>query len=388
MYRAADSNGDGDLDDAGEITLFFNAGNAAGTLGPMNPTCLDVCANGVVLMGDQINQNVYRFCDADDDGDAQDAGESIIFADGANLSGVSFAFPTGAAFDSLGRAHVTNAGNALGNDGIYRLIDLNGDGDAQDAGEVTEYVGAPFFGPGNGAFSPQEIFFDANDILFMHNSSSGLLGVFRFRDLNASGRADDAGEANTWWDASNASGITPAAGFAIEPDRGRTRSLYILQTAPGAVDQLVRLTDVNDDGDAQDAGEAVIAWSTAESGFTAIDIVCLNNGDVLITDNSTKRVIRLHDADANGDFLGPAERSDYFTNPDAALGDVRQMSVLPIAGDVNRDGVRDMNDVDTFGDVLMGLDLDAYRRLAADANGDGQTNGRDAQRFTELLIGP
>ena len=32
------------------------------------------------------------------------------------------------------------SGNASGNDGIYRLTDLNNDGDAMDAGEITPYV--------------------------------------------------------------------------------------------------------------------------------------------------------------------------------------------------------------------------------------------------------
>jgi len=388
MWRGVDANNNGNINDPGELTLYFSGANASGTLAPSNPTCLDIGLNGFVVMGDQGNRNVYLLRDLNDDGDVQDAGESVVFADATNLSGISFAFPTGVAFDSLGRIYITNAGNSFGNDGIYRLVDLNGNGTAQDAGEITEYVGAPFFGPGNGAFSPQEIFFDADDALYMHNSSSGLFGVWRFRDLNANGRADDAGESNVFWDSTNAAGTPANAGFAIEPDRARAHSMYILQTGSGSVDQLVRLTDLNNDGDAQDPGESAIVWSTAESGFTNIDCVSLYNGDVLITDSSGKRIILLHDANGDGDFMDVGERTDYYTNPGSLMGDVRQVSILPVPGDVNRDGLRDLSDIDAYVNVLTGSDIDPFHRLAADVNKDSSTDARDTQHFCDLLTGP
>lgn len=388
MQRGVDLDNNSSLNDPGEINMWFNSANAAGTLGPMNPTCLDIGPNGIVAMGDQINRNVYRLIDFNDDGDAQDAGESVVFADATNLSGFSFAFPTGAAFDSLNRMYIVNAGNAFGNDRVFRLLDLTGDGDAQDEGEITEYVGEPFFGPGNGPFSPQEIFFDENDVLYLRNSSANLHGVWRFEDLNANGRADDPGEATVYFSSANASGVVPSAGFGLEPDRVRPRSLYFLQTATGSLDQLYRLTDVNNDGDAQDAGEAVLVWSTAEAGFTNIDVVCLYNGDVLITDNSGKRVIRLHDANNDGLFDNAAERTTLFTGAGTSISDIRQMSILPVLGDVNRDGARDAADLPAFVDVLLDVDTNPFRRIASDVNRDGVADGRDIDLMTRLFTGP
>ncbi len=388
MHRGVDIDSNSSLNDPGEINLWFNSTNVAGTIGPMNPTCLDVSVNAIVAMGDQINRNVYRLIDFNDDGDVQDAGESIVFADATNLSLFSFAFPTGAAFDSLNRMYIVNAGNGFGNDRVFRLLDLNGDGDAQDENEITEYVGEPFFGPGNGSFSPQEIFFDENDVLYLRNSSANLHGVWRFEDLDANGRADDAGEATVYFSSANASGVVPSAGFGLEPDRAHPRSMYYLQTATGAVDQLYRLTDVNDDRDAQDAGEAVLVWSTNEAGFTNIDVVCLYNGDVLITDNSTKRVIRLHDADNNGLFDNATERTNLFAAAGTSVVDIRQLSILPVLGDINRDGVRDAADVPAFVDVLVDVDLNAFRRIASDVNRDGVADARDIAVMTHLFTGP
>src|SRR5262245_27354997 len=94
LWRVRDLNGDGVISDPAEIFLWFNGANAAGTLAPMNTTTQAVSKCRVVIMGDQINRNIYRLVDLNDDGDAQDAGESIVFADATNASLVSFAFPT------------------------------------------------------------------------------------------------------------------------------------------------------------------------------------------------------------------------------------------------------------------------------------------------------
>jgi len=331
--------------------------------------------------------------DRNGNGDALNIGESGIVADPTNASGISFAFPTGAAFDSNGALYIVNAGNTFGNDGIYRLVDLNGNGNFQDPDEITVYVGAPVFGPGNGPYSPQEIFFDAGNVGYLRNSSANLHGVYRFVDTNTNGHADDPGEFTPYFTSANASGITLSAGFAIEPDRVRQRAMYMLQIASGGNDQLIRLTDVNDDRDAQDAGEAVVVFQTAESGFSAIDVVSLTNGDVLITDNSGVRVIRLHDADQDGLFTDPGERSDFFLNAPTGgrAGDVRQMTpylpALPCSGDVNNDGLADANDVTFFASAVLNPTLLTLGNLsAADTNCDGTLDGLDVASFVSMII--
>jgi hypothetical protein len=340
LFAIWDRNGNGQIDEPDEVTPFFNAANGSGTPTVLNPTAMATRPDGLIVLGDQLLRAVYLFEDLNRDGDVQDVGESRIVADVANASGISFAFPTGASFDPAGILFVVNAGNAFGNDGIYRLEDLNGDGDFQDPGEITVWVGEGAFGPGNGPFSPQEIVFlpaGVPAVGFLRNSSAGLHGVYRFVDLNGNGRADDPGEFTIYFDLTNSSGIAPAAGFALELDSARPGSLYTIQIAAGGVDQLIRLTDLNGDGDAQDPGEAVIVFSTAESGFSAIDILSLSDGRVLLTDNSGKRVIVLTDLDSDGLFASPGERADYFANTLLAVGDIRQIASLPVVCQANCD---------------------------------------------------
>ncbi len=377
IYRLRDLNHDGVITNTarGEVFLFFNASNAAGTVGPNNATAQAVSKCRVVAFGDQGLGSVFVLRDLNGDGDALDEGESIVFANATNASGVSLAFPTGMAFDSQCRLHVVNAGNASGNDGIYRLMDNNADGDAQDADEITVYVGEPFFGPGNGPFSPQEIFFDADDVLWLRNSSANLHGVYRFKDNNLNGRADDPGEFSTFFDASNASGITVSAGFTVEPDRVRPGSLYMTQIATGAVDQILRLTDLNLDGDANDAGEAVLVYSNAASGFTSVDAISLTNGDVLFTDNSGITVARLRDLNADGDFLDEVEVTLMLAGP-GVIVQARQIDTYPRLGDVVLDGSVNVSDLL----AIIGAWGASGGCTGIDINCDGQVN------VTDLLI--
>ena len=377
VYRSRDVNHNGLIEDS-EIFLFFSSANAAGTIGPMNPNAIVASVCRTVAVGDQVNRNVVTLRDVNGDGDAEDLGESMVFADAANLSGVSLAFPTGAAFDSSCRLYVTNAGNAFGNDGIYRLVDNNADGDAQDAGEITQYVGdAPGgFGPGNGPYSPQEIFFDELDVGYLRNSSANLHGVWRFEDINNNGRADDSDvdprgtdEFTVYFDASNASGLATAAGFAIDPDRFRPGSMYFLQTITGPIRQLIRLTDANSDRDAQDAGEAVIVWAAATPN--AIDVISMNSGDVLLDETASGFIHRLHDGNGDGDFMDVGEISLMLANGAGTLLDVRQIARLCRPGDTNCDGSIDADDL--VGVILQwgpggcaGVDTDCNGSVDAD----------------------
>lgn len=364
LWSIRDVDQNGTVNEATEVVRFFSAGSAPGTLGPMNPTSLAVGCDRRIVFGDQINRNLYILRDLNGDGDAMDTGESIVAADATNASGISLAFPTGLAFDSLGLVYVVNAGNAFGNDGVYRCRDIDGDGTYQQAGEITPYVAEGAFGPGNGPYSPQEIFFDGA-FMYLRNSSANLHGIFRAVDLNQNGRADDPGEFTLFFGAGNASGITVSAGFPLEPDLFRPGAMYMHQILTGGIDQLIRVQDLNNDGDAQDAGEAVVVWTEETgAGLTIIDIGSRSDGLVYLTDNSGKRVVVLHDMNNDGVFSA-GERTTLFTGM-TLVGDIRQIADLRVCtADVTNDsGV-------TIEDLLTYLAVFDQGSLCADVDGDG-----------------
>ncbi len=59
-----------------------------------------------------------------------------------------------------------------------------------------------------------------------------------------------------------------------------------------------------------------------------------------------------------------------------------------VPGDINGDGVVDMNDVPAFTGVLLGADTDPARMSAADVNSDGQTNGLDVAPWINAMMSP
>jgi hypothetical protein len=394
IWLLTDTNDNGVIDEPDEVRLFFSAANAAGTPGPLNPNTIGARADGLVVFGDQddTRRMIISLRDLNCDGDAMDEGESMILVGPGNASGVSFAFPTGIAFDPAGRLYVVNAGNAFGNDGIYRVQDLNNDGDAMDEGEVTDYVTVGAFGPGNGAYSPQEIVFGAGGVLYLRNSSSGLHGVYACRDLDENGRADDAGEFSLVFGAGNASGHTPSAGFAIDLDVNGQDLLYH-SLGTGSADQILRLRDLDGDGSFQGINEGVLAFSTTESGFTSIDVTVLPDGTVLFSDNSGLRIIALRDLDGDGLFNSAGERTTAFANSAAMLGAVRSMAVYhfpscaPVCdADVNCDGSTDGFDVEVM-EQAVGGDTSNFCQGDPDFNRDGSVDGFDVESVEQVVGG-
>jgi hypothetical protein len=243
------------------------------------------------------------------------------------------------------------------------------------------------FGPGNGSFSPQEIVLTADGTGFLRNSGT-LNGVYRFKDVDGSGRADDnTNEFYRWYTGVN-------AGFALEPDGARPGAMYYQQTATGGVDQVLRLQDLTADGDANDAQEATLVYSTAETGFGAIDYLCLPIGDLLITDNSGKRIIRLHDSTGDGLFTALGERSDFFQAAGTGVIDIRQVVLIPsppTCGTSDFDGDGDAGtdaDIEAFFSCLAGNCCPSCFEGGADFNADGDSGtDADIESFFRVLAG-
>ncbi len=308
---ATDVSGDGEIDasDPLELHVYFDGTNAMGFTGPGNPNGLGFF-NGLALIGDQ-NATVGRRWmwarDLNGDGDALDDGESGVFADVSNAGGFSFASPSGVAFTVDGRPALVNVSNAAGFDDIFLATVSDGDGDAQDAGELSRWVTVNAFGTA-GPYGPQEACFANDGTLYLRNSSPNLHGVYRLGDSDGSGQIDSASEFTVFFDSTNGSGLAVTAGFSMNVDPVRARSFYTWQLASGSNDQLLRLSDLNSDGDAQDAGEATVVYQTNEGGFTAVDAAPLADGSVVISDNSGNRLFRLIDLDGDGLFIGEGER--------------------------------------------------------------------------------
>jgi hypothetical protein len=259
----------------------------------------------------------------------------------------------------LAYANAGSAGTPV--DAIYRLHDGGSNGTYDDLGDATQWVTTwGSFGSGNTTFSPQEIVFEGSGVGYIRNSNSAGAGhsVWKFRDLNGNGRADDAGEFTLWCDNSNASGVALNAGLALELDLARPHSMYTYQTISitgGTRKQIVRMSDLDTSGDANGTGEVQIVYTTDEAGLTLSDVLSVPNGDVYFTDTAGKRIFRLHDLDADGLFISVGERTEFLATATSGAGGIANNQYIgwlrPIsncAADFDASGALSVQDIFEF----------------------------------------
>ena len=144
INRLTDLNNDGDCDDAGEVVPyvadgFFGPGN-----GPYSPQEICFLPGGpggrdmlFLRNSSSTLHGVYRFIDLNDNERADDAGEFNTFFSAANASGLTLSAgftiePDLARPGSLYFLQIASGGI----DQLFRLTDLNADGDAEDPGEA------------------------------------------------------------------------------------------------------------------------------------------------------------------------------------------------------------------------------------------------------------
>jgi hypothetical protein len=384
-----DRNNNGVIDEPDELGIFFNGLNAEGTPAPLNPTSIGVTRGGTVLVGDldAAARHWLVLEDIDRNGNAQSEDESNIGAGPGNVEGASFAAPSGFAQSPDERIFLVNAGNGFGPDQIWIAIDLNDDNDAMDDDEIIAYVTINGFG-GNGPFSPQEIAFGGDGALYLRNSGNAGNHIYRLNDNDLSGFIDDPAEFTTWFGAGNAENTPVSAGLALEIDPTRPRSFYTLQTASGGVDQLVRATDLDSDGNAQGDDESAVVWSTDEDGLAASDILALPDGRVFVSDNSGNRIIILFDVTADGDFLDTGERSTFLVNASGTVTSARGMAFVPCPSDFNSDLQINPDDLSDFITCFF-LDISFPGTCeGADHNHDGFLNPDDLTDFITAFFLP
>lgn len=327
VLRFADLNSDGDYQDAGEVTTFYDD-----TLGPYmlsanNGICTD--PGGTIYVADSTEDCIFAMRDTNADGDANDAGETTIFFDGragGNGSGVLMTSAADLHYEAGNSTFWVASSNttAGGNDAILRVHDLNADGDANDVGEAVEYYVEPAGSVGD--YIPSATTFGPDGKLYMSENGTlaGVRGIYRFDDLDNSGLIDQPGEKTFFFQPPAQAGT--AFHWNMEVDANGW--FYLTDTGN---DLWWRVKDLNLDGDANDAGEFAIVW-TAGVASNVWDLVFGADGTIYAGESQTPdRILHLNDLDANGTISGGLpETADVFndtgTVPDA-LNDPRGLVI-------------------------------------------------------------
>ncbi len=285
VFRIEDLNGDGDALDAGEKTVW-----ADGLSFPLG-LVTDGPAVYVASTGLPAGQNrIVRLEDVNGDGDALDAGESMTWADGLTD-------PFGLDRAPDGSIYVTD----LADDEVLCLLDLNGDGDALDAGEKTLFATA-IEGAAGMLIRDDGFYVAARKADRTH----------RIEDLNGDGDALDAAE--------NTVHATPLADVNDMVDAGG--GCYYASSLTGAIVRIV--CDTNGDGDAQDIGEILPFAGGVLAGIANPKGMAPHcGGDFLLADPGDGDLLLVHDVNGDGDAFDAVEVltfADGFLGPDLLIG--------------------------------------------------------------------
>lgn len=316
LYGFSDLNMDGDFADAGEEFVFYDD-----TLGPLplsNPSGLAVGNGARFYVADRGMGQVLRFVDLDGDRNAHGAGEAMVFFDGnplINQSGLTVDLPVRLLVDAFEIVWVTESNaSGAGEDGILRLQDLNFDGDANDAGEAVR-----FYEPDPGSVAGDTIVLDLiigmdGFAYYLEGSTTGFRtpGLYRLDDKNGNGVIHPMSEVENFF------ALPPLANPAFLQAGGIDGSGYFYLTDTGN-DVVWRVRDENGDGDANDAGEAVVYYT---SPMVALywDVAPLQDGRVLVCgENGQGELILLDDMNGNGVIDLPTEAQHVFVSPNASV---------------------------------------------------------------------
>lgn len=300
IWRFCDFNLDGDYDDAGEISVFYS--DTVGAYAWTSPTAIVSAPDGTVYVTEISNDAIYALHDLNGDGDADDAGEITVFFDGTNASGFPIPQAYGITIDAIGRVYlaVNNASSPAGPDRILRLQDLNGDGDAQDANEAVDYYNFPGTTGSLATSIPTKVVVGPDGNLYYTEVGTGFTkGVWRLVDGNQNGNCNDPGEATLFW--------TPP--FTTSPQYwslcvDATGGLLVSDHATSN-EKIWRAFDANGNG-VIEAGEQTLFFQTTGSSWW--DLVLRSDGTVLAVDSDTPdKIHALRDANNDGDALDLGE---------------------------------------------------------------------------------
>ena len=168
VWRFEDANGDGDALDAGERTTF-----AAGLTTPASA----VFAGDGLFVTDATDSVVRSLRDTNGDNDALDVGENVVVSPA--LAGT---------FGATARPDATLYVTGFESQTMYRLADLNQDGDMLDIIEAISYADNVF----GGLDDPWGIATSGLGGFLIGNTANG--AVHQVRDVNGDGDALDLGE--------------------------------------------------------------------------------------------------------------------------------------------------------------------------------------------------
>ncbi|MGE3165182.1 MAG: IPT/TIG domain-containing protein [Planctomycetota bacterium] len=291
IYRLLDADQNGTIDPLTEVQLFYGDISPGPDLSVPNHL-LSVGTRLLVADTGTIDA-VLSLADLNGDGDANDDGEVISFYDDSS-PGIDLSSPNGLSLAPDGSVFVADDGATVL--AVLRLSDSNNDGDANDDGEVTVFYDATGAGPQ--VADPESVAVSAAGIVYVGDTATGR--IVRMVDLNGDFDALDAGEATIFFEGNTPMALEDLDSLQVDGAEG----VYAIDENTGIV---LYLRDLDGDGNALDPLEATVFFAGSGSGATDLnDGIVVGPGELILLDGGLDSVLRVADLDASG-AITPSE---------------------------------------------------------------------------------
>jgi hypothetical protein len=347
VHLLIDGNKDGDYLDFAEILLF-----ADGL--PATITSISSTADSVFVL-DPTARTIIRLRDENGDDDALDFGEVLVFAElPAGPVGPTAIVATGG--EDL---FATDSGCGC----VYAVRDLNHDGDALDALEVSTVA--------VGLASPQSITMRPDGAMLVAQQSLPV-PVRILEDRSADGDYLDFAE-NISYAENFAAGMSVSA--------MSTELSYLLRPSDGT---LHLLDDLTGDNDVLDFAEVRLFTE----GLSSASALAATADEAFVARTGAAGGIwRISDLNADGDALDFGEVLIVASSLTDVRGLALRSTTVPcIKGDVDVNGIVNTADISPMVNVLLGITIPADS-CPSDVNDDGLLDGHDVQAFVVELMG-
>lgn len=320
IYITRDLNNNGNARDIGESAVYFDGNNLSGLATPSKSVfSIFQSHTGHVYIGDGGSDQVYRLSDNNADGDAQDANEAKVWFSEANVGGYTLPTPNSIYEAKDNALYIVNAGTKKRpTDAVYRTVDLNSDGDANDGGEASVWLNLSTLASSTAGVGIPENKSSAFDITFVGDTAyiADLMGgetdtIFKARDNNNNGYID-ANELSVFIDDNNLFDVPVATGLVSD----ESGALYTLESASSKDQSLYRLSDTNGNGVIDSSLEISKIWnesSVADLGVelgSAFGFAIGPDGEMILVSagaDSKDNVFRLVDLNGDSDFMDEGE---------------------------------------------------------------------------------
>jgi len=365
--------------------VFFDGTNADGLPSPSGAIfSMFQTSDGTVYLGDGDTDTVYACKDLNNDGDALDLGEARIWFSGFNASLLPLPTPNGICQGADGAIYITNAGSTSSpQDGLFRTIDLNADGDANDLGEQGYFVDETAIGLSNPA--PFQCALVGNLVHFIEPRGSSADVILIARDTDNSGSVD-ATELGTFFTAGGP--VAAPTSFTCVSDG---LSIFVHESSGSAVQEVWKLTDLDASGAIDQTDEGVSVWSEtslrAPATMSNSFDVALGPAALAIASNGTDlndEIIVAKDLNADGDYNDPDGTIVFVQGAAGSSFPENIRAVLfygtPCAADINNSGSVTVQDIFDFLGFYFANDL------RADINGSGSVTVQDIFDYLSLYF--